>query len=217
MRMFITGIMIMGLCLMLPAQADSAEDDGFVYLFDGEDLTGWEIWGDPAGFRVEDGVLRSATDWGNAYGIYYAEEQFSDFVLKLDWRVSEKGNSGVFIRVPTVEGPPHENHPWVTGYEVQISCEEPRRDDAHCTGSLYAYSPVIARPAEEANIWRTYEVTCKGNLITVRIDGVLVNEFDQSTQENTRDKPLKGYIALQDSHGPAGTWVEFRNIRIKEL
>ncbi len=205
------------MCCVAVAVAEDACEEGFVELFNGEDLTGWEIWGDPAGYRVEDGVIRSMTDWGSAYGMYYAEEQFGDFVLRIDWRVSDRGNSGVFIRVPTVEGPPHENHPWVTGYEVQISCEEPRRDDAHCTGSLYAYSPVSARPAEEPEVWYTYEITCKGNLITVKIDDVVVNEFDQSTQENTQDKPLKGYIALQNSHGPAGTWVEYKNIRVKEL
>ncbi len=213
--MFAASVVVM-LCLGA-AVADDAVDDGFIELFNGEDLTGWEIWGDPAGYRVEDGVIRSATDWGSAYGMYYAERTFGDFVLKIDWRVSERGNSGVFIRVPTVEGPPAENHPWVTGYEVQISSEKPRRDDAHCTGSLYAYHPVSARPAEEAEVWYTYEIICKGELITVKIDGVVVNEFDQSTQENTKDKPLEGYIALQDSHGPSGTWIEYKNIRIKEL
>ena len=205
-------------CLGMTAMAnDNGDDDGWIDLFSGEDLTGWKIWGDPAGYKVEDGVIRSVTGWGSAYGMYYAEQQFGDFVLQVDWRVSEKGNSGVFIRVPTVEGPPQENHPWVTGYEVQISCEEPRRDDAHCTGSLYAYHPVSSRPAEEAEVWYTYEITCKGPLITVKIDDVVVNEFDQSAQENTQDKPLKGYIALQDSHGPAGTWIEYKNIRVKEL
>ena len=215
--LFITALFA-SLCLFFPAMADeTADNDGFVELFNGKDLAGWKIWGDPTGYKVEDGILRSVTDWGHAYGIYYAEKQFGDFVLKVDWRVAEKGNSGVFIRVPTVEGPPKDNHPWVTGYEVQISCEEPRRDDAHCTGSLYGYHPVSSRPAEEAEVWRTYEIMCMGPIITVNIDGVLANEFDQNPQEHTRDKALKGYIALQDSHGPAGTWVEYRNIRIKEL
>ena len=215
--MFATALLF-SLCIAFSATAaPDVDDEGFILLFNGENLDGWKIWGDPAGYKVEDGVIRSVTGWGHAYGMYYAERQFGDFVLKIDWRVAEKGNSGVFIRVPTVEGPPAENHPWVTGYEVQISCEEPRRDDAHCTGSLYAYSPVIARPAEEAEVWRTYEITCKGPRISVKVDGILVNDFDQTTQENTKDKPLSGYIALQDSHGPEGTWVEYRNIRVKEL
>ncbi len=217
MRLLITTVLLSA-CLGMWAQADNAADDnGFVELFNGKDLRGWKIWGDPNGYRVEDGLIRSVTGWGHAYGMYYTKKEFGDFILKIDWRVAEKGNSGVFIRVPTVEGPPQENHPWVTGYEVQISCEEPRRDDAHCTGSLYGFSPVTARPAEEANVWRTYEITCRGDLIAVKIDGALVNEFDQSAQENTKDKAKIGYIGLQDSHGPEGTMVEYRNIRIKEL
>jgi len=215
-RFFFISLIIM--CASIPAVSHDARDaEGFVPLFNGKDLTGWKIWGDPAGYKVEDGVIRSVTGWGHAYGMYYADKQFGDFILKVDWRVAPKGNSGVFIRVPTVEGPPKENHPWITGYEVQISCEEPRRDDAHCTGSLYGYHAVSSRPAEEAEVWRAYEIICKGNLITVKVDGVVVNEFDQNAQEDTKDKAVTGYIALQDSHGPEGTWVEYKNIRIKEL
>ena len=210
-------ILILLSCLGMTAIAETASEDGFKDLFNGNDLTGWKIWGDPAGYKVEDGVIRSVTGWGHAYGMYYEKEQFGDFILKIDWRVSEKGNSGVFIRVPTIEGPPKDNHPWVTGYEVQISCEEPRRDDAHCTGSLYGYHAVSSRPAEDAGVWRNYEITCKGDNITVKVDDIVVNSFDQNSKEDTKEKPLKGYIAVQDSHGPAGSWVEYRNIRVKQL
>ena len=143
----------------------------------------------------------------------YYDKVVTDFVYEVEWRVSPKGNSGVFIRSAT----PEKGNPWMTGYEVQISCEEPRRDDNHCTGALYGYASVDPRPDETPGKWRRYRITCKGPRITVEADGEKVCELDQSADEKARDKPLSGYIGVQDSHAGPGTWVEYRKIRLKEL
>jgi len=194
----------------LAALGQAAEEEGFIPLFNGKDLTGWQIVGNADGFQVISGVIRSETGW-NGQWMYYKEKEFSDFVLRVEWRVAERGNSGVFLRVPP------EGQPWVTGYEAQISCEQPRRDESHCTGALYGYAAVNPRPEETPEKWRVYEITCVGPQITVKLDGQQVCRLDQTTKEETQNKPLRGYVGVQDSHGPEGTWVEYRAIEIKDL
>ncbi len=189
------------------ASAEDAVEEGFVPLFNGENLEGWVVTGNAEGFQVVDGVIHSD---GNSGGHWMrTETEYGDFILKLEWKVSENGNSGVFVRADD------EGEPWLTGYEIQISNEP--RDDAHCTGSLYGYASVNPRPDESADTWHTFEVHCVGGHVTVISDDVKCVEFDQATNAETADKPLTGYIGLQDSHSPEGHYVEYRNIRIKTI
>lgn len=187
---------------------DAKKEEGFVPLFNGKDLSGWKVMGKEAGWTVKDGVIHS--DAGKEGHWLRSEKQFGDYILKVEWKVSEGGNSGVFIRC-TEEG-----NPWVTGYEIQIS--NPKQDESHCTGSLYSYVPVKNRPDESAAKWHTFEIECRGSVITVKSDNVVcIDKFDQSTDEKTKNKPLKAHIGLQDAHAAAGNTIEYRNIRIKEL
>lgn len=192
------------------ASAGAPADTEWISLFNGTDLTGWEIHSNQDDFKVVDGVIRSETGWGGQL-MYYTAREFDDFELIVEWRVAPGGNSGVFLRAP------REGWPWQTAYEVQISNEQPPRDERHCTGSLYGYAAVEPRPDETPEEWRTYHIRCEGNRITVKVDGVQVVDFDQSTTEATKDKPLRGFIGVQDSHGPPGTWVEYRKIEARPL
>ena len=115
------------------------DGDGYLPLFNGRDLTGWQIWKNKADFQIKDGVVRCQRGGDGQFMLYMGRE-FADFELVVEWRVSPKGNSGVFIRSPFREWP------WDTGYEVQISNEQPPRDDMHCSGSLYGYAGVQPRP-----------------------------------------------------------------------
>ena len=146
-----------------------------------------------------------------------SEKRYGDFILKLDWKVSKEGNSGVFIRVSDTGAP------WQTGYEVQISNQF--RDEKHCTGALYGYAAVKPRPDETADKWHTFEIHCVGSKIKVIADGVTVIDVDQKTLSapdeqgytDPKTKPVRGYIGLQDAHAPAGHYIEFRNVRVKEV
>jgi hypothetical protein len=192
-----------------------ADEEGFVPLFNGENLDGWTVWGDPAGFEVVDGVIRSERR-GIGYGMYYHEREFSDFELRLEFRIPDRGNSGVFIRCEK-DGPPATNHPWVEAYEVQISYEQPPREDIHTTGSLYGFEPVNPRLPDKPDEWREMFIRAEGTVIQVWLDGTQVISLDQAEREDLKDKALSGHIAVQDNHGAEDTYVEFRNIRIKDL
>ena len=207
---------MIGACaLALSALAATADEADFKPLFNGVNLDGWTVWGDPAGFEVVDGVIRSEAR-GIGYGMYYDKREFSDFELRLEFRIPDRGNSGVFIRFDK-DGPPQTNHPWVEAYEVQISYEQPPREDIHTTGSLYGFQPVDPRPEDKPDEWREMFIRCEGTLIQVWIDGTRVTVLDQAEREDLQDKALSGYIGVQDNHGADDTYVEYRNIRIKDL
>lgn len=211
-------LLLLGLTLGLLTCAFGKADDseaGFVPLFNGKDLDGWVLKGKADGWQVKDGVLHS--DGARGGNWIRTVKEYGDFILKLEWKVSKNGNSGVFVRCAD------QGNPWQTGYEVQISNEP--RDVKHCTGALYGYAAVQPRPDETADKWHTFEIHCVGPRIKVIADGTTCVDVDQTQLSppsepgypDPRTKPLRGYIGLQDSHSPAGHYIQYRNIRIKEL
>ncbi|HSW45491.1 MAG TPA: family 16 glycoside hydrolase [Phycisphaerae bacterium] len=187
-------------------QLPDPSEDGFVSLFNGKDLAGWHVMGKPQGFEVKDGVIRSESGRGGFW--LRSDKTYCDFIIRLDWRVSKEGNSGVFFRSQL------EGVPWEPGHEAQISHQ--RRDAMICTGALYDRVAADPRPDESAEVWHSYEIQCRGPNIRVFLDQVPVIDVDQRAVPVMKDFPLCGYVGLQDSHNDTG-WIEFRNIRIKEL
>lgn len=206
-------LLVVALCLMaanVVAGVPEPDKDGFIPIFNGENLDGWWINNKQDDFPIKDGVIHCDRGGGGEL-MLYTEREFSDFILEVEWRVAPGGNSGVFIRSPK------EGWPWETAYEVQISNEQPPRDNAHCTGSLYGYVAVNPRPDETPEQWRKYRITCQGDQITVEVDGEKVVDFDQSTNKKTKNKPKSGFIGVQDLHGHEGAWIEYRTIKVKPL
>ena len=201
-------LLVAPLVFAVDKEADKNADDGYVSLFDGKSLAGWTVVGKPEGFLVKDGVLRSNGATGGNW--IRSNKEYGDYILKMDWKVSKGGNSGVFIRCAD------KGNPWETGYEVQILDDE-TRDDEHCTGSLYGYFKVDKRPDTTPDKWHAFEIRCIGSKLTIISDDTVCVDVDQAKNEKAKGKALKGFIGLQDSHSTAGHYIEFRNIRIKEV
>jgi len=191
------------------ASSDSPPaEPGFASLFDGKDIgRHFIIKGNPASWQTIDGVIRS-TPGGDRI---ISKEKYGDFILRLEWRVSKGGNSGVFLRVPSQ----NDGAPWESGIEVQISNEP--RDDAHCTGSLYGVEPVKPRPDEADGVWHTFEIESAGKRVRVKSDGVVCIDAHSDKNPALAKRSTDGYIGLQDSHSGAGSTIEYRNIRIRAL
>ena len=173
-------------------------------------LSGLTFIGGSAGwtYAAATGILRhdSATpsDWLHFPG------EYGDFLLRLDYRLSEGGNSGVFVRSAAT------GFPWVTGSEIQLT-HEPRLP-IHSTGALYDRIP--AEPAADAShsVWHRLEVLMIGGRIRVKVDGVTtVDQPDVRLSHPSIAWPEHGLIGLQNSHVAAPGHVEFRNIRIVRL
>jgi len=187
-------------------QLPDPSEAGFVSLFNGKNLAGWHVMGEPGGFEVANGVIRSES---GDHGFWLRSDRtYSDFILRIEWRICKKGNSGVFVRSRKTSAP------WNPGSEIQISHEH--RDDLHCTGALYGRVSVEPRPDESPEVWHEFEIHCRGPRIKVFADQIPVVDVDQRDVPAMKDFPLSGYIGMQDSHTAAG-WVEYRNVRIKEL
>jgi sugar phosphate isomerase/epimerase/type 1 glutamine amidotransferase len=181
-------------------------EEGFTSLFNGKDLDGWKVMGKPEGFGVKDGVIRSES---GREGLWmHTVKRYSNFRLRVQWKVGMCGNSGIFVRSQ------EEGYPWLTGTEVQITDEY--RDAMHCTGSLYGLAAVNPRPDERADMWHETEVSCDGYQMKVWCDGVPVVDVDARMVPGLAGRPLSGYIGLQDSHNREG-YIEYRKVLVKEL
>jgi len=177
---------------------------GYVPLFDGESLAGWEYVRDTVGWSAENGVLvcsGEGRDWLRTARMY------ADFVLRLEYAISAGGNSGIFLR-SLLEGRPAYN-----GMEMQILDDHGAPPTVSSSGAIYdAVAPTVnaARPSEQ---WNEVEVTCIGSRIAIVLNGEHIVDADNSTAESLRGRPQVGYIGLQNYHCP----VRFRNVLIQEL
>lgn len=180
----------------------------FTPLFNGKDLSQWIMPGEEAGFEVSNGILITTNPDGSDL---FTKKQYGNFVLKFEYLLSEVGNSGVLLRCDP-------ENPWETGVEVQLLAPwTPRRDDLHCTGSIYGHVPVSNRPDETTGIWHKMEIKCDRHKITVRVDGQLTTTALIDTVESMQNKQLTGAVGFQSNHSKEGEYARFRNIHINDL
>jgi hypothetical protein len=193
-------------------------------LFNGKDLTGWaripRHEGAPAGqkpgFVVRDGLLMSIPD-APEDDLWYTREKIGNATLRVVYKVSAPAaNSGVFIRIPYA--PKSEDDAINKGIEVQI---QDSGDDYHCTGVFYSMTKAKARPYKPAGEWNVLEIEMKGPRTIVRLNGVLVTDYDgvapvppkHGQYEPERGpRPDTGYIAIQHHGGAETLW--FREIAL---
>lgn len=166
--------------------------DGWIALFDGESLYGWRPQ-KAANFRVEEGAI--VVDSGEQC-LLCTTTQFSDYVLKLDFRADPETNSGIFLRTP-----PKPKNVNQACYELNIAPQ----DNPFPTGSLVQREKVTGKGGDDA--WRTYEVTMEGGHVVIKLDG------DQIMDYTDADPMGRGFIGLQHNSGR----VEFKNVKLKPL
>ncbi len=167
---------------------------GWVRLFDGHTLFGWQIAA-PANWRIEDEAIK--VDAGDV-GLLCTSVPWQDFELRLEIKADEKTNSGIFLRTPLTP-----EDPATDCYEVNIA----PADNPFPTGSLVKRlrSDVDLKLDPEA--WHLYELRLVGDRLTVSINGQQVLDY-------TDPLPLApGRIGLQHNAGA----VAFRDIRIRPI
>ncbi|HSV74637.1 MAG TPA: DUF1080 domain-containing protein [Chthonomonadales bacterium] len=201
-----------------PAQEGSASIRGReVALFNGRDLTGWThylVEPDAPADRVwtVDRAARVLICRGNPIGYIRTVRDYTNFILRLEWRFNpvtrQAGNSGVLLRVVG------EDKIWPRSVEAQLMSGNAGDiwliDGARLTtpperveGRRIRATRYNERPIGE---WNQYEITVDGGRISLRVNGVLVNE-------GTDAEVVPGKIALQSE----GAEIHFRNIRLTPL
>lgn len=182
---------------------------GYRPLFNGADLTGWEGAGQDASacWQVKDGLLMCT----GAKGPWLrSKEQFGDFNLRLEYKLKEGGNSGVYVRVP--KGGNH--HGKGAGVEIQVLDDHaPRYKDLkpyQFSGSVYAIvsaEPRVSRPAGE---WNSMEIDCRGSRYRIVHNGMVVVDADEAKYPALAERLREGFLGLQN-HSEE---VWYRNLRI---
>lgn len=178
-------------------------------------LDGWQMAGSGRFNVVGSNTLESE---GGIGLLWYTKEEFSDFLLTVQWRSLDPfDNSGVFLRFPNL-GNQNPAEDWKLavdqGYEVQIDDRgfDPNTNTTgsplHMTGAVYQLAPATALASKPLGEWNTFEIEAAGSDIRVRLNGQLVSHLT-----NNHGRPLKGHIGLQNHH--PGSRVQFRNLLIK--
>ncbi|MEX2120548.1 MAG: DUF1080 domain-containing protein [Pirellulales bacterium] len=206
---------VVGLLLSaLPAFADKEKEGEFKPLFNDKDLTGWKAIDGPIdSWKAEDGMLSTT---GKEGGWLSTEDEYANFELKLEFRVPEGGNSGVFLRAP------HKGNPAFAGMEVQVldDYDEQYADlqPAQYCGSLYGVAAAEPRVSKKAGEWQKLHIVCDGNRVQVELNGEQVvdanlDEHTDKVKEHPGIERKTGYIGLQNHGSP----LDYRNILIRKL
>lgn len=204
-------------------------------LFDGTSFEGWHEYlkeGVSEHWKIEDGAMvfypPENPKKGESYNLI-SDNEYTDFVLSIEWRIAEAGNSGIFWGIKEL---PELEQPYHTGPEIQVLDNDKHPDGkngtSHQAGALYdmvSPSEDVTKPIGE---WNLCELTInhKTNMGTVVLNDVEVVNFPVNNPEwgemvskskfadwEHFGKYTTGKIGVQD-HGDG---VAFRNIKIKEL
>lgn len=201
---------------------------GWKLLFDGQGTSGWHTYGQSgvsANWRVDDGALLMQPTAGTG-GDLVTDEAYENFDLRLEWKISPCGNSGIIFPVAESE---QYDYPWQTGLEMQVldnTCHPDAAIDTHRAGDLYDLieaRPSTVRPSGQ---WNRVRIVMRDGHLEQWLNGRKVVETQLGTEawkrmvagSKFREMPdfgqaRPGHIALQD-HGDR---VWFRNIKIKAL
>ena len=181
------------------------KSEGYVLLFNGKDLSGWD--GDPDIWSVKDGLIIGSTDNKGlkANTFLISKQNYGDFVLKAEIKLRNH-NSGIQVRSED------KGNYVVHGYQADAA-------SGNWWGSLYGEKTgrgVIANGWKDkgetvvkTGDWNQYEITCKGKHITLKLNGLTTVDIED-------DMSSDGVIALQVHQGPK-MQAAFRNLKLKKL
>lgn len=203
-------------CFLLLALPALAAEPGFTDLFDGKTLRGWTLVPErgTGGYFVENGILVSAPDFK---GNLRTDEEYANFILRFEFRLSEGGNNGIGIRTPPKGDAAYQ------GMEIQIlDHEAPRYKNLkpwQVHGSIYELFPAKTGHLKRTE-WNEEEITANGSKITVKLNGAIIVDADLTTI--TDPDLLKRHPGIQRKSGHIAllghdSRVEFRNLRVKRL
>ncbi len=214
--------------------AQTKKEKGWIALFDGVSTNGWHSYGKSGvgqAWKVEDGAIHldaaaKKTYQTNGGGDMVTDKEFENFDLKLEWKISQKGNSGIIFYV-------HEDNiykeSYNTGMEMQVLDNDGHPDGkihTHRAGDLYDLIASSTEPVKPVGEWNQVEMISKKGKLELKLNGITIVSttlWDDNWKQliagsKFKNMPSfgtyhKGKIALQDH----GNDVWFRNIMIKKL
>ena len=207
--------------------SDQEKKDGWVLLFDGSSTKGWHPYGKPAAapnVKVENGALH--LDPIQKSGDIITNEEFGNFDVKVEWKISKNGNSGIIF---CVHESPEFKESWNTGPEVQVLDNDGHPDGKikkHRAGDLYDLISSSSEPVKPVGEWNQAEIKLDKGKLDIYLNGVNVvsttmwDDHWWSLVKGSKFSAMPGFskfktghIALQDH----GNDVWYRNVKIRKL
>ncbi len=210
-------------------------DTGWVSLFDGQSLTGWHSYGKSlpgAAWNIDSGAIHLDVSANKGYqtkdgGDLVTADEYGNFDLKLEWKISKNGNSGIVFFI-------HEDttiykESWNTGLEMQVLDNDGHSDGKipkHRAGNLYDLIAASPETVKGPGEWNQVEIVANNGKLDLSLNGTVVvstTMWDDNWKKMVAASKFgvmpnwgtfkQGHIALQDH----GNEVWYRNIMIKKL
>lgn len=189
-------------------------NEGFESIFDGKSFTGWK--GPTDNYEIVEGGIRCKPGKG---GTIYTENEYADFVARMEFKLPPGGNNGLAIRYPGSG-----DTAYVGMCELQVlDSEHPKYanlDDRQYHGSAYGMKAAHRGYLRDAGQWNFQEVTVVGPKIMVELNGTMILNCDVSEITDYMGKSphpgknrSKGHFGLAGHNDP----VEYRNLSIKKI
>ncbi len=194
-------------CLIaLGLTVDKANENQFVSLFNGKDLTGWVHVGDkPESFRVDQGAIL-CTGAGNYPNWLRSEKEYENFTLRFEYLTPGWCEAGVLLHAPA--------HGRASKAGVKIHLRHDQVEEgARTTGSIYDVSPPLMKAAKPSGQWNQVEVYLNWPHLRITLNGQKIQDLNMEQNEKLRWRLRRGYIGFQD----IGTPIKYRNVEIQEL
>lgn len=211
------------------ALSDEEKRAGWRLLFDGRSTAGWRGYKAktvPGSWKVENGSLLARRQQGVSAGDIITVDQFDDFELRLEWKMTKGGNSGVIYRATE-----EHDQVWQSGPEYQILDNVGHLDGLNARASAGACYAVF-EPAKDATRplgqWNQTRILAQGKHVEHWLNGEKLLQYDIDSDrwkahvktskfyltaygQGNWGQAKKGHIGLQDYGGA----IEYRNIKIR--
>ena len=181
------------------------EDQAFVPLFNGKDLSGWSVL--PAGnWQIVDGVIRGTSPASEKrHGMLVSEKSYGDFEITIEYKAIA-GNSGLYFRAELDKSATK-----MKGFQAEIDASGKHAGGLYETrGRAWVVQPDPTSKAFKPEQWNEMRVRAQGRHIMVFLNGIKTAELKNDPGR------LMGYFGLQ-LHGGQKMDVSFRNIRIRAI
>ena len=195
----VSSVLAAALLAACAQMSPSSSDAGWQTLLDGGRgfAENWERIGD-ANWRVVDGVVQADSGTKGTSSYLMTKSAYGDFMLRVEFWVSDDANSGIYMRCPDLAKITDMNC-------TEANVFDQRPDQTYATGAITHLSPIRNGP-KAGGKWNTFEITARGPRIVVVLNGAKTGETDKA-------HALRGNIGVQWAAGV----VKVRKFAIKPL